>query len=174
MGKVEIERKYIVDKELLPPLQDMLVESPAGIEQSYLGRKPSVRVRLSRKSGEARAFLTVKGKGKLVRAEYEYEIPYEDGENLILLGTGHIQKTRWKVSYQGKVWEIDFFHGPLEGLVLAECELETETEPLAVPPWAAKEVTFDPTFTNQALSDLSPEAILYLSEKVRLALRAKV
>ena len=57
----------------------------------------------------------------LTRAEYEYEIPLEEGEEILATLCGFIvEKTRYKRTVGGKVWEIDVFHGDNDGLVTAE------------------------------------------------------
>ena len=68
----EIERKFLVRKELLPK------ELPPGdeLEQGYLSTDPTVRVRLvATPDGTRHAELTIKGKGMLQRAEFNYPIP---------------------------------------------------------------------------------------------------
>ena len=72
---VEIERKFLVRKDLLPR------ELPEGdeLEQGYLATDPTVRVRLvTAHDGIRHAELTIKGNGLLSRAEFNYPIPHED------------------------------------------------------------------------------------------------
>jgi len=74
---IEIERKFLVDISKLPPL-------PKGkkITQGYLlAHSPSIRVRIA---GD-KAFLTIKGKPQnhISRSEFEYEIPLDDGVELL-------------------------------------------------------------------------------------------
>lgn len=153
----EIELKFLVDKRLFPA-HLAGPENAMRMKQGYLGRDPSVRVRLGVQGGTKKAWLTVKGKGAIVRQEFEYEIPFADGGELIKLAQGTIDKTRYLVEHEGHTWEVDFFHGPLEGLVFAEIELESDSEIFSRPRWATKEVTFEPGFTNQALSELTDHA----------------
>ncbi len=143
----EIERKFLVRAEALPSL-------PRGvrIEQAYLGFEPVVRVRVE--EGE-RAALTVKGRGLARRREVEVSIPVEAAYALMELrvsGTCIIVKTRHHVLHGGRIWEIDVFHGCLQGLVLAEVELSGRSESVDLPPWAAREVTNDPSFQNANLA----------------------
>jgi CYTH domain-containing protein len=102
--------------------------------------------------------LTVKtGKG-LVRREVEFSIPSEPGAELMAIaGERRVEKTR----YQLGRWEIDLFEGKLAGLVLAELELTGVDEPVPPPPAGIeliREVTLEPTFTNQRLAALETEA----------------
>jgi len=99
-------------------------------------------------------FLTIKGAADgLVRAEFEYTIPRQDAEELLLLCEGPlIEKTRYRVPFEGHIWEIDEFTGDNQGLVVAEIELGTAEEPFALPPWVGQEVSNDPRYANSQLS----------------------
>ncbi len=143
---IEIERKFLVDISKLPPL-------PKGkkITQGYLlAHSPSIRVRIA---GD-KAFLTIKGKPQnhISRSEFEYEIPLDDGVELLkeckeLI----ISKTRYEIEYHGHLWEIDVFENENEGLVVAEIELENEDEEFILPPWVTAEVSKDKRYTNANL-----------------------
>lgn len=141
----EIERKFLVTGT------EYRAEASARyrIIQAYLSRRPesTVRVRIMDRA----AFLTVKGKNKgAVRDEWEYPIPLADAEAMISRcadGTV-IDKTR----YIAGRWEIDEFHGTLEGLTLAEIELTDADEPIDIPPYIGIEVTGDPRYYNSMLT----------------------
>jgi len=49
------------------------------------------------------------------------------------------------------LWEIDEFHGKLEGLILAEIELKTEDESFELPFWVLEDVSLDPEYYNSRL-----------------------
>src|SRR5690348_15140363 len=57
-----------------------------------------------------------------------------------------IKKTRHIVYLNKKKWENDVFEQPIEGLILAEIELEDKFEDIYLPPWIIKEVTGDPEY----------------------------
>ena len=149
---IEIERKFLVTKADWRPL----VRGPGlPIRQGYLAAGgpglPVVRIRIA---GPA-AFLTVKGPGGKVRAEFEYPIPLADAEAMLALSpVALLSKTRWEVPHLGHVWTVDEFHAPhrLKGLVLAEVELDTEEVEPPLPPWLGAEVTEDPRYSNAALA----------------------
>jgi adenylate cyclase len=152
---VEIERKFLVRSAAW---REAVAGPGIAISQGYLAAggadSPVVRVRLADRA----AFLTVKGPGGLVRAEFDYAIPFEDGRALLALcRAGVLAKTRWTVPHGGHAWTVDEFSAParLAGLVLAEIELpDAEARP-ALPAWLGAEITDDPRWTNAALAALT-------------------
>ncbi len=146
----EIERKFLVFADLLPPL-----ENGRRIKQGYIatGSFNSVRSRIKGEQG----FLTIKGAsddGGLSRAEFEYEIPLEDAHHIIdhICDGGTVDKTRYEIPLGTMVWELDVFSGANEGLVMAEVELPDVTTPVELPPWIKKEVTGDVRYYNSRLA----------------------
>lgn len=146
---VEIERKYLVKPQVLNWITNQQGEY---IVQAYLPCQPSPVVRIRRKG--LKAFLTIKGAlTGISRAEFEYEIPLSDFEMMLdLWDLPRVEKTRYIINYAGKQWEIDYFHGMNEGLILAEIELSTEKEAFELPPWLEQEVTQDKRYLNQQLA----------------------
>jgi CYTH domain-containing protein len=153
---LEIERKFLVKKERLPAL-------PPGrrLTQAYLhfGPNSNVRVRLDEPAndeGEKRAFLTIKGRGLLGREEYEYQIPFEDAQQLMALHQGApVQKTRYKLPVENAPnlkWELDIFEGDNAGLIVAEIELPSEDARFSQPDWLGEDVTLDPAYKNSELA----------------------
>lgn len=145
MGK-EIERKFLVTNDAYRAEATAAME----IKQAYLSLTPVVRVR---RYGD-RAYLTVKSPNQgRARGEWEYEIPVNDAEEMARLAGGWtIEKTRFLVPFHGKKWEVDEFSGSHAGLVMAEIELESETETFEFPAWCGREVTGDPAYYNSNLS----------------------
>jgi CYTH domain-containing protein len=93
------------------------------------------------------------GRGTLTRDEFEYEIPVADAEELLENAIGIvIEKTRYRVPYEGFVWEVDVFAGAHRGLVIAEVEMQAETDNPPLPAWLGREVTGDFRYSNQALA----------------------
>jgi adenylate cyclase len=147
-GGREIERKFLVDHARLPPLV-----GGRRLVQGYLAERPTVRVRIADDAtADAHAWLTIKGPGLIDRAELEYEIPVADAH--VLLGMAHakLEKTRYEIEHAGKRWELDVFVGALDGLLLAEIELEAVDEAFETPPWVGREVSHDGRYTNGALA----------------------
>jgi len=146
---VEIERKFLVDPDRLPPLP-----APIVIKQGYIpADNATVRVRLQNDE----AFLTLKGKASgLVRSEFEYAVPAADALAMLteLCAPPLIEKKRYELLHDGHLWELDIFEGENAGLLLAEIELESETESFSLPPWADREVTEDKRYYNANLRTL--------------------
>ena len=146
---IEIERKFLVTgtdwKEGTPSKE---------FSQGYLSQDPerSVRVRIA---GD-KAFLTIKGMSQgISRQEFEYPIPAGDARKLLSLCLPTIiTKTRYFVEINGHRWEIDEFHGDNEGLVLAEIELDNESDQVELPQWAGREVSDDRRYYNVSLAKL--------------------
>lgn len=146
---VEIERKFLV----ADPAAAFAAESGSErIAQGYLSPDPAatVRVRLRGDHG----YLTVKSPNRgAERGEWEYEIPASDARELLELSrTPVLDKTRHLVRHAGHTWEVDEFHGALSGLVLAEVELSSPYDAVALPPWLGREVTGDPAYYNSSLA----------------------
>ncbi|WP_373017016.1 CYTH domain-containing protein [Thiomicrorhabdus sp.] len=113
--------------------------------------KSSVRVRLE---GD-HANMNIKSlEIGLSRDEYEFTIPVEDAKKMLAtLTVGPvIEKIRYLVKYGNHTWEIDEFLGDNAGLVVAEVEMETEEDSVALPEWAGQEVTEVARFYNISLS----------------------
>ena len=138
----EIERKFLVRSTAF------LSESTAKHEivQGYLNKAAGcvIRVRIC----DNQAFLTIKSnklRQGIARFEWEKEIDVEDArEMLMLCQPGIIEKTRYIVGR----WEVDVFHGRLDGRMLAEIELSDEQEYFTRPDWLGKEVTGQPEYNN--------------------------
>ena len=142
----EIERKFLV-------AGDDWKHAPAdAYAQGYLNRdkQRTVRVRVARGA----AWLTIKGASQgATRAEFEYEIPVADAEQLLALCDGPIvRKLRRVVVHEGATWEVDEFLGDNAGLVVAEIELAHEDQPFARPSWLGAEVTHDARYFNSNLA----------------------
>ena len=143
----EIERKFLVNGDSYRARASQIID----IEQGYLSREPARTVRV-RIAGE-RAFITIKGTNHGARrAEFEYEIPLCDAQQLMLMCLpGKVRKTRHVVVEGDLRWEVDEFHGTHAGLVVAEVELKEEGQHITLPDFVGKEVTGDPAYYNSNL-----------------------
>ena len=144
----EIEHKYLVKDDSFVPQASAVIH----IRQGYLSRdkERTVRVRVT----DDKAFVTIKGSSKgAMRPEFEYEIPRSDGELLLVMCLDHIiDKTRHIVIDHGNKWEVDIYHGRLQGLVTAELEIPDEQYTYPLPDFLGVDITGEPRFSNAALS----------------------
>jgi adenylate cyclase len=148
---LEIERKFLVTSDIFK--KEAFAQNR--IKQGYLSSIPERTVRVRIKGDKA--YLTIKGMSNesgLSRFEWEKEIPVEEAEKLLLLcEPGIIDKTRFEIKSGKHVVEVDEFYGENEGLIMAEIELNTETESFEKPIWLGEEVTNDKRYYNAYLSN---------------------
>jgi CYTH domain-containing protein len=145
---LEIERRFRVSSAAW---RDS-VERSMRITQGYLAitEHSVIRVRVR----DAEGYVTIKSRdGGLAREEFEYAIPLADAESLLkLCGNKILEKIRHEVTYAGYCWEIDEYLAPLENLVIAEVELQSESEDPPRPAWIGDDITHDGGFSNAALA----------------------
>ena len=147
---MEIERKYLIDKDNIPC---RLEEYPSRqIEQGYLCTEPVVRIRRDNEE----YVLTYKSTGLMVREEYNLPLTSEAYQHLKAKIDGRlIQKTRYMLPLDnGLTIELDLFHGDLAPLILAEVEFPDEETAVSfqAPSWFGEDVTFSSRYHNSILS----------------------
>jgi len=148
----EIERKYLVRgssyRHQATQKKDMM--------QGYLSLDPDATVRI-RIVGD-KAFITVKSRNiGAVRNEWEYPVPVEEAKEMLrsCCKSRLIDKTRYIVEAPHNLkWEIDEFHGSLDGLVIAEIELPDEEFEVALPDFIGEDVTGNTRYYNSSLASL--------------------
>ncbi|CAM1373998.1 Inorganic triphosphatase [Tenacibaculum litopenaei] len=147
---VEIERKFLVNSMVFRDI----ASKKNYIKQGFLNsdKERVVRVRIKDTEG----FLTVKGPSNAegtTRFEWERPIPLQEAEALLLLCEDFIiEKYRYLIPVGKHTYEVDVFLGMNEGLVVAEVELQTETEHFEKPEWLGVEVTGIEKYYNSNLS----------------------
>tara|TARA_B100000767_G_scaffold147207_1_gene138699 strand:- start:1490 stop:2029 length:540 start_codon:yes stop_codon:yes gene_type:complete len=119
-------------------------------EERVLENITTWRIRLQ----DGVVYLTAKGvRVNATASEFEWEISKELFESLPLGELPSITKTRYLWGGEdGLLWEVDEFDGELAGLIIAEVELESEKQEVAVPKWAGLELTNLRGWSNAALS----------------------
>ncbi|MCC7167123.1 MAG: CYTH domain-containing protein [Rhodospirillales bacterium] len=152
---LEIERKFLVANQSWRPA----IETTHRISQSYLPWAPGVSVRVRRFDDQA--VMTFKTDlTDVTRSEWEVPIPSELARLLFAMCPHPpIDKIRHRLPMGAHVWEIDQFLGRLEGLYLAEIELNDPKEEFARPDWLGPEVTHDPRYRNSHLYR-EPDSVL--------------
>ncbi|MCL2937858.1 MAG: CYTH domain-containing protein [Trichodesmium sp. MAG_R02] len=145
---IEIERKFLVRGN---GWRNQAVGKV--YRQGYMYTEYGITLR-ARVVGD-RGYLTIKGpRLGNSRAEYEYEIPLKDAEEMLnsLCTSPLIEKVRYQVHHGKFVWEVDEFAGENQGLILAEVELDDENQTVELPEWLGEEVSHDQRYYNSSLS----------------------
>ncbi|KKT81250.1 MAG: hypothetical protein A3B99_05140 [Candidatus Yanofskybacteria bacterium RIFCSPHIGHO2_02_FULL_44_12b] len=157
----EIERRFLVTRLSKSfPTDGKVIK----IKQAYFeaqGVDKSFRVRISETGSPSRknlsSVITLKsGKGR-IRKEKEYEIDLRLGNELMKIGNYWLAKNRHLVKHAGMTWEIDFFLEPLDGIILAEIELETPDQKVEMPPWIEEYTEVTDSLTNLHLARLASD-----------------
>ena len=147
---IEIERKFLIISEAYKNEANTKTRIIQGFLNTHKDR--TVRVRLKGELG----FLTVKGlssKNGLSRFEWEKEITKDDALELLnLCEPGVIDKIRFEIKVGSHVFEVDEFFGENAGLIIAEVELDNETDIFKKPTWLGEEVTGQIKYYNSQLS----------------------
>jgi adenylate cyclase len=148
MGR-EIERKFLTSSRSW----QSAVSRVSDISQVYLAATDSASVRIRIKDDE-KAFLAIKSaEAGPSRLEFEYPIPVDEAKALFELRIGHIvEKRRHIVVFEGHRWEVDVFRGVLDGLIMAELELDDAEQQFHKPDWLGEEVTHDRRYYNASLA----------------------
>lgn len=144
----EIERKFLVRGDGWRSF----VSRTRLLRQAYIASMDDRSVRVRLENGHI-ATLTVKIGRTMTRDEFEYAIPTSDAEELLGTAIGLIiRKTRHVVPFKGFTWEVDVFEGAHAGLIIAEVEMDDESDKPELPDWVGEEVTGQYRYSNQALA----------------------
>lgn len=148
---MEIERKFLVRKT-----PDDLESYPCQkIAQGYLNTNPVVRIRRSNDD----YYLTYKGKGMMVREEYNLPLNKEAFDHMVTKIDGLlIEKKRYLIPLSGGLTaELDVFGGVLAPLLLVEVEFDSveAAEAFVAPDWFGEDVTHSGKYHNSNLSKLT-------------------
>lgn len=150
----EIERKFLV--AALPDTLRLEVHPAEPIRQGYLAHSAGGTVRI-RQKGE-RYFLTYKRPSAQHAAEHlELEIELTETQfNTLWPGTAgwRLEKTRYRIPYDGLIIELDVFTGNNAGHMLAEVEFEStvQADSFAPPAWLSHDVTSDDRYGNASIA----------------------
>lgn len=153
----EIERRFLlsVDTEWLWGMPCV------AIEQGYLevpDPKRSLRIRILNGEKGTKGTMAVKCGVGIRRDEYEETIPLDLAR--VLMDTCHhrIRKTRYYLyRTPERSWEVDVLDEPLQGIVLAECELDSPNERVKFPSWFNSPTEVTDSVTNLHLARLATD-----------------
>lgn len=154
---MEIERKFLVNKESLP--QNLEQYPHSQLEQAYVLTEPVLRIR---KKNDL-YILTYKGQGLMSREEVEFPLTEDAYGKLLTKTDGNIiSKTRYLLPEKENLTiELDIFSGIFDGLHIAEVEFSNEESALSynAPDWFGPDVTNENTFHNSTLSTMDADNI---------------
>jgi len=143
----EIERKFLLKKGASIPIPESY--SKFRISQAYMlaQKNKQVRIRLTYKD----AVIGVKFTGGIVRDEFEYKIPLEDGKVIYSKCKLQVEKNRLSFNSGSEHYDVDTFPN---GFVVVEVEFKSLTTMAAwnKPSWLGKEVTNDSKYSNITLA----------------------
>ena len=154
---IEKERKFKVKSKTFISLSHKMIN----IKQGYLSKDNnlSVRIRISEKN----SYLCIKGpssKNGISRFEFEKKISLIEGKKLLKLCLPRIiSKKRYFIEYKNQLFEVDVFEGFLKGIILAEIELNSESQQISLPNWVGEEVTGITSFYNSQLSKFTDREV---------------
>jgi adenylate cyclase len=148
---IEIERKFLLANDDWKGSVTRRIRIRDGLIASNNGNKARVRI------ADSNATITLKSRRRgPIRAEFEYAIPYSDALEILRL-----DKVRHVITHAGAVRHVDVYEGILNGVVLAEVELQHADQKLDLPGWIGKEVTGDPRYRK---INMQTQHIVGLSE----------
>lgn len=157
-GKVETERKYLINPENLPwDSENMKCAAKYDFIQTYICYSPEMRVRAI--SGHKNYYtMTIKiplDDEGLSRQEIDFKILESEYNDLLKKQVGNtIYKTRYQFWYENHYIAVDIYSGDLSGLAVAEIEFPDEKRAAEYKPpeWFGDEVTSDKQYKNAYLA----------------------
>lgn len=155
----QIEQHYTVGdwlnvQDLALMFEDEVFTKVTPVERDHLASTDTWTTRLRRRNQHY--ILTYKARiSDDTSLELEWNIEVHMAQRLLAKGPfPSVEKTRYVLAgSDGLTWEIDEFEGPLAGLVLAEVELSSSNQAVALPPWVGQEITGLRSWSNRALAE---------------------
>jgi CYTH domain-containing protein len=151
-AQLERERRWLVDRDARP---DVSGRESLLIEDLYL---VDTRFRLRRmsRSGWSSCKLTKRYQAEDAAVRPIVTAYLSEAEFHIFrrLPGRAIVKRRYRVPLGKQTWSLDLFEGALAGLELVECESSDDRglAGLVPPPWAEREITYDPDYQCGSLA----------------------
>ncbi len=142
----EFERRWIV----LSIDPDIGRYPSKEIEQGYFDGSGDLRVRIT--DGKQAELTRKTGKGR-ARQEHNRGVSLETGRFMLEATSHRLEKRR----HLREGWEVDHFHGPLAGLVIAEIEKPTleELDRVTLPPWIHSAIEVTGSLSNRMLARIA-------------------
>ena len=146
---IEIERRFLIKNNDW----EKLIHRKSDIIQGYLSSFPERWIVRIRSEDNLFRLTLKKFITKSKNYEFEYKIPKKDGELIISEIENPIIKERFYLRFKEKEWIIDRFKGNNFPLEIAEVELRTTDEHIALPSFLSTEITGLKKFSNFELSN---------------------
>jgi adenylate cyclase len=111
----------------------------------------TIRVRIAGTTG----YFTLKTQTiGISRDEFEVRIELDQAKRLLdqVCNQPQVEKMRSRIAIGDLVWEVDEFLGSSLGLIIAEVELKSADQVVAVPDWVGEEVSGDRRYFNSYLA----------------------
>ena len=150
------ERKYLV--EVTGPLPETI---DSDILQTYLVSEPGSEVRLRRRSWKSGKVVNIHNTKKRtapdVQVETDRQVENALYESLLQQADPYrqpVSKLRRSFIWRGQYFELDFYHGPLEGLVILETKGIADAEDVNFPPFirVVSDITGNKEYYNYNLA----------------------
>jgi len=143
----EIERKFLLTEGATSPVFGDYIKQK--LRQGYISgdKDKNVRIRLT----ADKAIIGIKFTNEAITDEYEYEIPYADGEAIYA-------KTQWKLEKKRLSFDINKVHYDIDiypnGLHIVEAEFKTvdQMNKWVKPDWIGEEVSGQSEYSNVVLA----------------------
>lgn len=150
MGK-EIERRFLLKKGYSVPIPNNFVKCK--IKQGYLAAEKGqqIRVRISKYQTVSICKICVKFTGKIIRDEFEYDIPNKDGKLMFDKCKWTLEKNRVSFNIGNAHFDMDNYPN---GLVTVEVEFNSikHMEKWVKPEWLGEEITGVDKYSNILLA----------------------
>tara|TARA_Y100001968_G_scaffold193058_1_gene177018 strand:- start:515 stop:1009 length:495 start_codon:yes stop_codon:yes gene_type:complete len=158
---LEIERRFLVKSNEW----QKFVHNSQQLKQGYLvteSNKWTIRVRIA---NQKKSWLTLKhSKEGIIRHEFEYMIPIDEGLSIWEMSNFKIYKTRYELDINNHSWIVDCFKDKNFPLTIAEIELNEINQEIDIPKWCDSEISHSKEFSNAALAK-SPIATWPIEKK---------
>ena len=146
---LEIERRFLVKNDKWKKF----ITKKILIEQGYFSNDLNGWIVRIRFNGNHFKIALKKHISNFTNFEFEYLIPNSDGEKIMSNLTNTIQKERFVLEVEKKIWVVDCFKGKNFPLEIAEIELSKEEEKFPIPIFTGKEITGLKNFSNISLAN---------------------
>lgn len=150
----EIERRFLVKDGFDPAA---IATRSIHIVQSYLPETGSwvIRVRSEVSGWKTLYHMTMKrALSDMANEEHDLLISPEEYEDILPSCYSRIEKTRYLIEHDERMWEVDLYADPaVDPRIIAEVELSSEDAMVSLPEWIGREVTGDRYFSNYQIAE---------------------